>query len=640
MSRELGRGGEGVVYDVRGRPDQVAKIWHAARADTDDARTTARKIRHMVQQKPNLQIDADGPNPQQRPCVVWPDAVIFDENRRTVGFLMPKVGNDRFHSSFRYFNPASRRELETQRRQPFMARDPFIMARNLALAVGKLHQSGYVVGDINEQNILVNNLMEVAIVDADSMQVTDAKSGETLRCTKGREDYTSPRLQGLRFREHDRSPNDDLFGMAVLIFKITMQGVHPYASTSNPDDENAVTSLGQKIKLQYFPYNESGHTPPEHQPSQAYRDAWQSIPFDLRHLFRLAFDPETAQRQRPSPELWARALNRIIAEIPSRERWETPPPAATAKPASRPRRNEERNRQTAPSGGAFSAAGAAPGRSGTGLSPPAPPARRGRTSWRRTGSVGGRRTSTQIRPRLSVAALLGPVIAFLVMSTVTMSLTPIIIGMLDQLYLTSVESCRVTTETGSELFLKLAPENPEQPGVVSAINWAEESVAIQPTDDGRCIGETVLYSNVNYYTPGGVLVDLHNDTGDTTTSWQHPESVFSTQGTLITLLGLMMAMTPVYCILIGYTVGVNAIRAGNDFRIHLVVWACACMSFTMIFYLMAGGGLIQAASGDLYVMYNHSVGVFARSVIQPYMVIPLSGLAMVFNVVIRGTMTP
>ena len=554
LNGELGRGGEGVVYDVRGRPDQVAKIWHAARADTDDARTTARKIRHMVQQKPNLQIDADGPNPQQRPCVVWPDAVIFDENRRTVGFLMPKVGSDRFHSSFRYFNPASRRELETQRRQPFMARDPFIMARNLALAVGKLHQAGYVVGDINEQNILVNNLMEVAIVDADSMQVTDAKSGETLRCTKGREDYTSPRLQGLRFREHDRSPNDDLFGMAVLIFKITMQGVHPYASTSNPDDENAVTSLGQKIKLQYFPYNESGHTPPEHQPSQAYRDAWQSIPFDLRHLFRLAFDPDSVQTQRPSPELWARVLNRIIVAMPTGERWETPPPAATAKPASRRRRNDEWRRPAPP---ASPTPPARPRQSAPGLSASAASARY--NSQQRAVLAAGRQASWT--PQISLQRAMVGILAMCISLMVTVQILTLLVYAIADVHIGSAPHCLVWVDDRQVKASRVAPDHPDHPGDAGRLNWERDGIALVEGADGGCTTELPPLRTETYVSHRGHEVDMFGVMdGVPVTEWVDVPADSAATSSATQLIATLMSALPLMCILIIYSISLLVIR--------------------------------------------------------------------------------
>ena len=131
------------------------------------------------------------------------------------------------------------------------------------------------------------------------MQVRDHRNGEVFRCTRGRDDYTPPRLQGLPFRDHDRTPDDDAFGLAVLVFKTTMNGVHPFSSTADPGQERN-TTLADKIRREYFPYNESGLTPTEHQPSRPYQEAWQDAPFSLRHLFRRAFDPDATRTGPPA----------------------------------------------------------------------------------------------------------------------------------------------------------------------------------------------------------------------------------------------------------------------------------------------------------------------------------------------------
>ena len=310
LGRKLGEGAEGTVHLAENLPGQAVKIWK----DGQGGRETARKVKAMLSRPP----DGDG-----RAGAAWPTALVTDGTGVPTGFAMPALDHMRHRSVFNYFNPASRDRLQ----RSVSRKNLLTVSRNLALAVDSIHRAGHVIGDVNEKNTMVGNRLEVVLVDADSMQVTDPDSGRTYRCTKGRDDYTPPRLQGQAFRDHDRTREDDLFGLAALVFKLLMEGVHPFASTADPDTARGIT-LGEKIKREYFPYNESGTTPREHRPSLAYQEAWMDLDFNLRHLFRRAFDPDAGSLGgRPSPGEWVRELERVM---------ERPPPAR-----ERPRRSAE-----------------------------------------------------------------------------------------------------------------------------------------------------------------------------------------------------------------------------------------------------------------------------------------------------------
>lgn len=318
LTQELGRGAEGTVYQVPGMPNTAAKVWNR------DARTDAviRKIQVMVRDTPELVPPQDTPRPQDRekPQAAWPRETILDQDGNSIGFTMQLLRPQSARSVFQYFNPEARAKLA---RKPGR-KDLLVIARNLAAAAASIHQAGHVIGDVCEKNMMVSNDLSVTLVDTDSMQVRDHRNGEVFRCTRGRDDYTPPRLQGLPFRDHDRTPDDDAFGLAVLVFKTTMNGVHPFSSTADPGQERN-TTLADKIRREYFPYNESGLTPTEHQPSRPYQEAWQDAPFSLRHLFRRAFDPDaTRTGPRPTPAEWVQELNKLV--LTPEEKPRTLPP--------------------------------------------------------------------------------------------------------------------------------------------------------------------------------------------------------------------------------------------------------------------------------------------------------------------------
>ena len=317
LGAEVGSGGEGAVFRVQSNRGQVAKIWHNPTARASE------KIAVMVRQRPAV-VTAPSQSggmfgvrrSRSHPPFAWPDDVLYDDSNRIVGFLMPYVDLSQFRESQAFFNPAARRSAEQELNTSFDDSHLLRMARNLAEAVRQIHAAGHVIGDVNEKNVLINARSEVIIVDIDAIQISDPDRGRLYRCTVGREDYTPPRLQGVRFSEIDRTPNDDLFGLAVIIFKLVMGGYHPYMSRIAPDDEDAVTELGEKIRNGYFPYNEDNTVPDDYkQPVAQYQENWDNLRPELKHLFCEAFDPfllRTGTGNRPSPEDWIIALNRAL----------------------------------------------------------------------------------------------------------------------------------------------------------------------------------------------------------------------------------------------------------------------------------------------------------------------------------------
>ena len=62
------------------------------------------------------------------------------------------------------------------------------------------------------------------------------ESGKIYRCVVGVPEY-APELQGKSFKDVDRRPEHDRFGLAVLVFHLLMMGRHPFSGVSlDPGD--------------------------------------------------------------------------------------------------------------------------------------------------------------------------------------------------------------------------------------------------------------------------------------------------------------------------------------------------------------------------------------------------------------------
>src|SRR5262249_30747269 len=130
-------------------------------------------------------------------------------------------------------NPASRREHSPLFTYLYLHR----VARNISASVGALHARDYVMGDVNESNLLVEPTALVTLVDTDSLQVTDPETRVSYRGPVGKREFTPPELQGKAFASLDRLPQHDLFGLGVLLFLVLMEGAHPFTGVfQGPDD--------------------------------------------------------------------------------------------------------------------------------------------------------------------------------------------------------------------------------------------------------------------------------------------------------------------------------------------------------------------------------------------------------------------
>ena len=285
LGKKLGEGGEGIVYAITGQPSIAAKIWHPQVAADPEV---ARKIELMIE------------NPVASGSVAWPKRLLHNR----AGLTMPRVNGDEYHDLFAWMNPAARRINKLQ----CGITELLTMTANLAKAIGAIHNAGHIVGDINEKNVMANAAGQVILVDCDSMQIRDPRTGKDFLCKKGRPEYTPPELQEDRFDHRLRTKDYDSFGLAVLAHKLLLRGLHPYQSTLAEAGGEA-----KKIGERRFPFNETVRQEGKFRPSPHHLRAWRDTPYRIRELFHRAFDSDwTDKYPRPDPEEWASTIAREL----------------------------------------------------------------------------------------------------------------------------------------------------------------------------------------------------------------------------------------------------------------------------------------------------------------------------------------
>jgi DNA-binding helix-hairpin-helix protein with protein kinase domain len=291
LGPEVARGGEGVVWRVRERPSQVAKLYQPAPPPR-----AAEKLEAMLARRP-----ADPTAARLgHTAIAWPIEPVFDARGGFLGFLMPGIFDGR--PLVDVYNRKRRLQVLPGFDRRYLHRT----AANFAAALGALHADGLVVGDLNESNVLVRPNALVTLIDTDSYQVPNLRGRQPLifPCPVGKTEFTPPELQGRPFAGAVRTPEHDRFALAVLIFQLLMEGSHPFRSRWLGDGEPPSTD--QKISLGYFPHSQPVPGPIAPPPGLP--------PLDVLHpevaaLLRRCFvEGHRRPAKRPLPSEWERVL--------------------------------------------------------------------------------------------------------------------------------------------------------------------------------------------------------------------------------------------------------------------------------------------------------------------------------------------
>lgn len=292
LGGRVGQGGEASVYKISNQENRLVKVY-----EPEPRPNYLGKLSWMVSHPP------DNPTSEhQHASLAWPDGLLFDARKKLIGYQMPYIQHA--VPLLEVYNPRRRAQVLPRFNRRYLLRT----AHNLAAAVGALHRSGYVAGDLNESNVLVTPTALITIIDTDSFQVREEHAGGQLvhHCPVGKPEYIPPELQGKPLSEITRLPDHDSFGLAVLIFQLLMEGSHPFraqwlaAGDPPPLETRIANGAYPYVAAPAFPVR-----PPNGAPGI------ETLHPALAELFRRCFvDGHLDPRWRPGPELWAKELEK------------------------------------------------------------------------------------------------------------------------------------------------------------------------------------------------------------------------------------------------------------------------------------------------------------------------------------------
>lgn len=286
LGREVGQGLRAVVFLVRNRPDQVARLYLEPPPEED-----AHKIEALTQMF----------TPELEAVSTWPVNTLFDLQQAFAGYLRPFLNLGDYRELPHLYSPALRLKAFPRADWAFHTR----VAAQVAHSFNVLHAHGQVMGDVSPLNVMVNSQGRVKLVNVDGYQVR--WSGQEYRTPVTSLECLPPELQEQDLTEVTRTENHDNFGLAVLIFQLLMAGHHPYAGIP---DSGELPSPARAIASDHFAYSLKPH-PGVRQPPETL--SLSVLPESLQSLFERAFSP--AHEHRPSAQEWAEALNAFAAAL-------------------------------------------------------------------------------------------------------------------------------------------------------------------------------------------------------------------------------------------------------------------------------------------------------------------------------------
>lgn len=281
----IGKGGEGEVYAIKGRSGQAVKIYNSGLRVTRES-----KVRAMVGE--GLAVKTD--------LVAYPGEIVTDRRGNFLGFVMRLVSD--YRPLHELYSPKSRQRHFPKADYRFMVH----AALNVARAVGKVHQTGCVIGDLNHSGVLVAQDATVALIDADSFQFS--LNGKSFPCVVGVPEFTPPELHGKNLASVRRTIEHDNFGLAIAIFHLLFMGRHPYAGRYKGPD----ISMGDAIAQNRFAFSLTRQAATQTSPPPG------ALTLDLfPNVFSEAFEAAfgLSPSARPSALDWIHALSKLEGSL-------------------------------------------------------------------------------------------------------------------------------------------------------------------------------------------------------------------------------------------------------------------------------------------------------------------------------------
>lgn len=295
LAEMINKGGaSGKIYLVQDNSSLVAKIFH----NTAKSKTNRQKLEGMLLNRPNFDpVDIEGVS---YPQIAWPEAILEDNKGFCVGYLMPLIQMDKAVSLDHLIQKAVRKKLQLTEKYAYRV----FAAYNLASMVTSLHKCGHYIVDLKPSNVFVyKENMLVAMIDCDGFSIQGEKNRYPAEFVS--EEYIYP--EGMDLSCGEMGEEQDKFALAVMIFKLLNNGIHPFSGVPRKNGSDMLT-IQNRIEDYHYAY---GLWPDSYQAPHPY-SIHEYFDKETLNLFERAF---TRDGRRPSAYEWQEHLWKLMHSL-------------------------------------------------------------------------------------------------------------------------------------------------------------------------------------------------------------------------------------------------------------------------------------------------------------------------------------
>ena len=226
--------------------------------------------------------------------------MLEDEQGFCVGYLMPLINMQAAVSLDHLMQKATRKKLGLSEKYAYR----IFAAYNLAAMVTSLHKCGHYIVDLKPSNVSVyKNNMLVAMVDCDGFSIKGENSRYPAEFVS--EEYIYP--EGMSQACQDMGEEQDKFALAVIIFRLLNNGIHPFSGVPRKTDAEMLT-IQNRIEQYHYAY---GLWPDKYQAPHPY-SLHSYFDKDTLEMFERAF---TKGGKRPTAYEWQEHLWKLMHHL-------------------------------------------------------------------------------------------------------------------------------------------------------------------------------------------------------------------------------------------------------------------------------------------------------------------------------------
>jgi DNA-binding helix-hairpin-helix protein with protein kinase domain len=286
----LKEGAMGTIHRVIGEKGTLAKMYK----DPRDFPKYQAKLAAMLAAPPRLPPIAAGARSYVQ--LAWPTANVLDGRGAFMGFLMPEVDFKASTELENVLQKAARR----QHKLPEFYGNRIVLAANLAAVMTEVHLLDHHMIDMKPMNMRFYwRANYMAIIDTDGFSI---KGARRFHAQQFSDEYIAPEARGRKPEE--LGEEQDRFALAVIIFRLLNNGLHPFQGI-DPESSFNPQTLQERVFSSLYAYGPT--------PKAGVQPARASVHGFFEPSTALMFDRAfMAGRPRPSAKEWYEHLKGLV----------------------------------------------------------------------------------------------------------------------------------------------------------------------------------------------------------------------------------------------------------------------------------------------------------------------------------------